>query len=66
MFRYFYYCEINGLQSVVRGELGDVKKMKELLNLDEEKEPVLAKSIGFIKEKDEKFEFPFLDEKENK
>jgi SagB-type dehydrogenase family enzyme len=60
------YCEINGLKSVVRGELGDVKKMRELLNLDEDKEPVLAQSVGFIKEKDEKFEFAFLDEKPNK
>ena len=54
------YCEINGLKSIIRGDLGDVKKMRELLNLDENKEPILAMSIGLFKEKKENAEFDYL------
>ena len=55
------FCEVNGLKSLVRGDLGDVKKMRELLSLDEDKEPILAHSVGFFKEKTENSEFGFLE-----
>jgi SagB-type dehydrogenase family enzyme len=54
------FCEIYGLKSIVRGDLGDSKKMRELLNLDEEREPILAQSIGFFKPKNENAEFDYL------
>ena len=54
------FCEIYGLKSIVRGDLGDAKKMRELLNLDEEREPILAQSIGFFKSKIENAEFDYL------
>ena len=54
------FCEIYGLKSIVRGDLGDSKKMRELLNLDEEREPILAQSIGFFKSKVENAEFDYL------
>ena len=54
------FCEVYGLKSIVRGDLGDVKKMRELLNLDEDREPILAQSIGYLKEKPENAEFDYL------
>ena len=54
------FCEIYGLKSIVRGDLGDIKKMRELLNLDEDREPILAQSIGFLKSKPENAEFDYL------
>ena len=54
------FCEIYGLKSIVRCDLGDAKKMRELLNLDEEREPILAQSIGFFKSKIENAEFDYL------
>jgi SagB-type dehydrogenase family enzyme len=54
------FCEIYGLKSIVRGDLGDSKKMRELLNLDEEREPILAQSIGFFKPKNDNAEFDYL------
>ena len=55
------FCEIYGLKSIVRGDLGDPKKMRELLNLDEDKEPILAQSIGFLKAKPENASFDYLE-----
>ena len=55
------FCEIYGLKSIVRGDLGDPKKMRELLNLDEDKEPILAQSIGFLKPKPENASFDYLE-----
>ena len=55
------FCEIYGLKSIVRGDLGDIKKMRELLNLDEDREPILAQSIGFHKSKPENAQFNYLD-----
>ena len=54
------FCEVYGLKSIVRGDLGDPKKMRELLNLDEDREPILAQSIGFHKEKPENAAFDYL------
>ena len=54
------YCAINGLDSVMRGEMGDIPKMKELLDLKEDEEPILAQSIGFFKEKKENGEFAYM------
>jgi len=54
------FCEVYGMKSIVRGDLGDVKKMRELLNLDEDREPILAQSIGFLKSKPENAEFDYL------
>ena len=55
------FCEIYGLKSIVRGDLGDSKKMREILNLDEDREPILAQSIGFHKSKPENAQFNYLD-----
>ena len=55
------FCEVYGLKSIVRGDLGDPKKMRELLNLDEDREPILAQSIGFHKEKPENAAFDYLE-----
>ena len=55
------FCEVYGLNSIVRGDLGDVKKMRELLKLDEDREPILAQSIGFHKSKPENSQFDYLD-----
>ena len=54
------FCEVYGMKSIVRGDLGDVKKMRELLNLDEDREPILAQSIGFLKSKPENSQFDYL------
>ena len=44
----------------MRGEMGDIPKMKELLDLKEDEEPILAQSIGFLKSKPENSEFDYL------
>ena len=54
------FCEVYGMNSIVRADLVDIKKMRELLNLDEDREPILAQSIGFLKSKPENSEFDFL------
>ena len=54
------YCTLNGLSTVVRGEIGNVEKMRELLNLDEYQEPILAHCVGFYKSKEENNEFKYL------
>ena len=60
LLKIFHFIVINGLKSIIRGDLGDAKKMRELLNLDENKEPILAMSIGLFKEKKENSEFDYL------
>ena len=44
----------------MRGEMGDIPKMKELLELKEDEEPILAQSIGFFKEKKENGEYAYM------